>query len=388
MVKKLTISQEEIDNNLKPKIKGKKLEELSSPWVGYVSDIEGKVIIIRHNNDGTSVLINFEAKEGDLVHEKDVFDVGPKSSVELTLKNETEISLAPSTTFRMYQHYVDENEQNSLFNLLSGKARINVKKEKKITSIKLYASNVVISSKKADFATSYDDMKKTSMVACLGGEISILGMTDNKERKSYAQFLGEDEYMNITTSYDGETENYINTDPTKMSRNYKKTVLESFSADYRELDPWEFTRISTSFFRIALGLEYANIQELSTRYYNFSIGYLPLIHAFSIFYLEPYFFLSIPSSKELFLRAGTSLVLYLYRGFYAGSGVGAFWITDGAGSKMDLNFSTGYTFSDKQMGIIDGLRFEYFISRTPRYRSNGIILSLVLNFSSGRDEEE
>ena len=378
----------EIENNLKPKIKGKSLEKLSHPWIGYISDIEGKVIITRTNSEGTTVQVTFEAKDGDLIHERDVLDVGPKSNVELTLKNDTEIYLAPGTVFKVYQHYVDANEQSSLFNLMSGRVRVNIDREKKISSVKLYAPNAMVSSKKSDFVTSYDDKSKTSMIACLDGEISVQGATDSKERKTFSQYLSEDDFMNITTSYDGEVENYINTDPSKMSRNYKKNILESFNADYREVDPWEFTRISTSFFRIAPGIEYSSASGVASNFYNFSVGYIPLIHTFSIFYLEPYFFLSVASSQELFLRAGASVVMYLYKGFYAGSGAGAFWITDGAGSKMDFNVSTGYTFSDKQMGIIDGLRLEYFISKTPRYHFTGFIFSLVFNFSSGRGEED
>ena len=378
----------QIDNNLKPNIKGKKLETLSYPWVGYISDIEGKVVITRNNSDGTAVLITFEAKDGDLIHEKDSIDVRPKSSVQLSLKNDTEISLASNTVFKVYQHYVDDKEQNSLFNLLSGRVRVNIGNEKKISSVKLYAPNAAIITKKADFTTAYDDNNKTSIITCLDGEVSIQGVTNNKDRKSFSQYLSENDFMNITTSYDGETENYINTNPAKMSRNYRKDILESFNSDYKELDPWEFTRISTSFFRIAPGLEYAESSGLSSSFYNFSIGYIPLIQTFSIFYLEPYFFLSVASSNQLFYRTGASVIAYLYRGFYAGSGAGAFWLNDGGGSKMDFNISTGYTFSDKQMGIIDGLRLEYFISRTPRYKFTGFIFSLVFNFSSGRGDDE
>ena len=383
-----SLNKAQIENNLKPNIKDKKLETLSYPWIGYISDLKGKVIITRNNNEGTTVLITFEAKEGDLIREKDSIEVRPKSSAQLTLKNEAEISLAANTVFKVYQHYIDDNEQNSLFDLLAGRARISVNNEKKTSSVKLYVPNAVIISKKADFATSYDDNNKTSVIACLDGEVLIQNITNDKDRKSFSQYLSENDFMNITTSYDGENENYINTDPAKMSRNYRKNILESFNSDYKELDPWEFTRISTSFFRIAPGIEYANSSQLSSSFYNFSIGYIPLIQTFSIFYLEPYFFVSFASSKELFFRTGASVIMYLYRGFYAGSGIGAFWINDGGGSKMDFNISTGYTFSDKQMGIIDGLRFEYFISKTPRYHFNGFIFSLVFNFSSGRGEDE
>ena len=377
-----------IESTLRPRFADKKLETLSYPWVGYISDVEGKVIVTRSNSEGTAVVTTFEAKEGDLVHSKDSFEVKTKSSLKLTLKNETEVYLGPKTAFKMYQHYIDEKEQNSLFNLLYGNARINVINEKKTSSVKLYAPNVVVSAKKADFAVNYNATKKMAIIASLSGDVSVLGTIDSKERKSYAQPLAEDEYMEITTSYDGEKEIYLNSESTKMTRNYKKQVLESFNASYREIDPWEFTRIETSFFRIAPGFEYAKIRELPTKaYYNFSIGYIPLIHTVSIFYLEPYFFVSLASSSNVFMRAGANLEVYAYRGLYLGTGFGAFWLTDAHGSKMDFNLNLGYTFSDKQMGVLDGFRFGYFISQTPIYHDYSLLFSIVLNFSSGRNED-
>ncbi|MEI6079996.1 MAG: FecR domain-containing protein, partial [bacterium] len=376
-----------IENTLRPKMADKKLETLSYPWVGYISDVEGKVLVTRSNTEGTVVVATFEAKEGDLVHSKDSFEVRPKSSINILLKNETEISLGPKTAFKIYQHYVDDKEQNSLFNLLYGNARVEIKNEKKTSSVKLYAPNVVVTAKKADFAVSYSNSKKMAIIADLSGDTSVVGTTDSKERKSYAQPLAEDEYLEITTSYDGEKEIYLNSDPAKMTRNYKKQVLESLNASYREIDPWEFTRIETSFFRIAPGFEYATIRELSTSYYNFSIGYIPLIHTFSVFYLEPYFFVSMGSSSKPLMRAGANIEVYAYRGFYLGTGLGAFWLADANGSKMDFNLNLGYTFSDKQLGVFDGFRFGYFISKTPIYHDYSLVFSIVLNFSSGRNED-
>lgn len=237
----------------RPKIGDHHPDQLRAPWVGYVSGTEGKVMIKRHNSDGTAILAIFEAKDGDLIHEKDVLEVNAKSSAQIVLKNGTEISLGPGTTFKIYQHYVDEQEQNSLFNLLSGNARVNIKDEIKRTSVKLYAPNVVVSASRADFATKYDNDKKSAMVACLDGEISVVGMTDNKERNNYAQDLVTNEYMDIRTSYEGEREVYVNTDPAEMTKNYKRQVLESFNANYKETDPNELARIGTSFFAHSAG---------------------------------------------------------------------------------------------------------------------------------------
>ncbi|MEI6092717.1 MAG: FecR domain-containing protein [bacterium] len=375
------------EENLRPKISGKKLATLAYPWVGYVSDVEGKAIIQRYDNDGLSILATFEAKEGDLVHEKDFFDIRAKSSIEITLKNDTEIALAPNTFFKVQQHYLDAKEQNSIFNLLSGRARINIKHEKKISKVKIYSPNLVIESDQADIVLGYNSKSKTSMVACFDGSFSAVGSTDIKGKKKYNQFLYEDEYMEINTSYDEQGESYLNTDPAKMSTSYRRDVLESLNADYRELDPWAFTRISTSFLRFAPSFDYSTVKGSTSTYYNFSFGYIPLIHLMSIFYIEPYFFASLAAKSQYFLRTGASLDLYLFRGFYVGGGGGVFWVSDSKGSGADLSANLGYTFSGKQMGLFDGIRFAYYRSKTPIYDVNSFLVSLVLNFSGGRDDD-
>jgi hypothetical protein len=369
-----------------PSLAGNKIEQLRAPWVGYVSDVEGKVAIKRHNRDATAVLMTFEAKNGDLINEKDVLEVNAKSSVKIELKGDTEISLGPNTVFRMYQHYVDQQEQGSLFNLLSGSARINIKGEKNKSSVKLYAPNVVISASKADLATKYDPQKKSAMVACLDGEISVVGMTDNKERKNYAQNLARDEYVDIRTSYEVEREVYVSTEPAKMTHSYKQQLIESFNADYREADPDEIASIGTSFLRIAPGFDYTKFREVRTKYYTFSIAYLPLIHTFSIFYIEPYFSVSFSDVSNMFMRAGGSLELYVHKGLYLGGGAGAFWMSNGGGVSLDTNMNFGYTFSDRRTGILDGFRLGYFISKTPLFHAYSVIFSVVLNFDSGRDD--
>lgn len=88
----------------------------------------------------------------------------------------------------------------------------------------------------------------------------------------------------------------------------------------------------------------------------------------------------------MFMRAGGSLELYVYSGLYVGVGVGAFWMSNGGGAGLDTNMNMGYTFSDKQMGILDGFRLGYFMSKTPLYNAYSLIFSVVLNFSSGRDD--
>lgn len=375
------------EENLKPKINGKKLSELVYPWIGYVSEVEGKAVIERHDNEDKAILATFEAEEGDLIRENDFFDIRANSNLEITLKNNTEIVLAPNTFFKIDQHYIDNKEQNSIFNLLSGRARVNIEHEKSISKIKIYSPNLVVESAETDLVVGYDPKNKKSMLACFGGNVSATGVMDSKNKKKYNQYVSEDEYMEVNTSYDEQGENYLNTDPSRMSTSYRRKVLESLSADYREINPWEFTRISTSFLRFAPSFDYSKIRGAATTYYNFSIGYIPLIHIYSIFYVEPYFFVSLAASNEYFLRGGGNLELYLFRGFYVGGGAGAFWISNSQGYSTDLNANVGYTFSDKQMGILDGLRLAYHRSKTPIYDVYSVLFSIVLNFSGGRDDD-
>lgn len=375
------------EENLKPKRNGKKLSELVYPWIGYISEVEGKVIIERHDNDDKAILATFEAEEGDLIRENDFFDIRKNSNLEITLKNNTEVTLAPDTFFKIDQHYIDDNEQSSIFNLLSGRARISIERKKNVSKIKVYSPNLVVESADTDLVVGYDTKNKKSMLACFSGNVSVTGVMDSKNKKKYNQYLSENEHMEVNTSYDEQGENYLNTDPSKMSTSYRRKVLESLNADYKEINPWEFTRISTSFLRFAPGFDYSKIRGATTTYYNFSIGYLPLMHIYSIFYIEPYFFVSLASSNEYFLRGGGNLELYLFRGFYIGGGAGAFWISNSQGYSTDLNANVGYTFSDKQIGIFDGLRLAYYRSKTPLYDVYSVIFSIVLNFSGGRDDD-
>jgi hypothetical protein len=252
--------------------------------VGSVEHVEGRVMVKRHNNDGTAMIATFEAKEDDPVHEKDVLEVSLRSSVDIKLKNGTQISLGPNTAFRFYRY--------SLYNLLYGNVRVNIGDEEKKALVKLYAPNVVVGASKADFVVSYDNNKKSSMVACLDGKVAVAGM---------ASSLAADEYMEVRTSYEAEKEISVNSDPAKMSRSYKSQVIESFNADYSQSGPDEFTRIRTSLLRFAPGFDHTKFHAGQNSFSGFSFAYLPLIHIFSIFYIEPYLFLSVRDIIRTFM---------------------------------------------------------------------------------------
>lgn len=390
LLKQAAKKRPDMTASIRPKIKGKNLEKLSEPWIGYVSDVGGIATINRHTKDGSTILITFQAEEGDLISETDSIETGKIGSLEITLKNNTQITIAPKTIVEIMRHYVSTDEQESIFNLLFGNMMINVSQEKEKSSVKVLAPNLAVhtDTKLATFATNYDPNRKTTRVACLGGEITAEGVTDNKDKKHYSQYLEENQYMTVTTSYEGDTEIYLNTDPAKMTTKYKNKLLDEFNTTPIELDPWSYEKRTSTLYRIAPGFEYGTIRELpNKRYYNFSFGFVPIMYLGSIFYLEPYFYIGLASTSTFFMRAGGSLELYPWRGFYLGSGAGLFCVTNGGGTgNLDFNINVGYSFSEKQTGVFEGFRFSYFMSQTSLYNERSVMFSLLLNFASVTDQ--
>lgn len=379
---KNTVNYKTQIETLKPKLGDKKIEEMLNPWIAYVKVVEGKVLIKRHNKKG-DIILTFPAEEKDLLTNSDVVDVGNNGRVELEFKNKDTLNLGPSTILRV--------EQKSAYTLLVGSLRIRAPKSKESKNILVYAPNAEVSAtskSEVDFIVRYDDKLRTSNIVCFIGKLNINGVRDSKEQKGFEKTILRGDRLDIITTNEKNKEIYIATEPEKLSIDSKKQLLESFYSDPKQVNSWEYTKFSTSFFRFATSLEYARFREVSdTAYVNFTLGYVPLISLGSIFYLEPYLHVSFASPFDLFFyRVGAVLQVNPFSGTYVGLGGGAFWIHNNTGTYgADFTMHIGYSFAEKLMSFIDGFRFAYFASEASGLHEKAFMLSMIINIGTGRE---
>ena len=374
---------------LRPKLGNKKIDTIEKPWVGYIKNVEGSPLVKRYNRAG-DIILSFTASEDTLLMEGDVLDIEESGRAELYFKNGVTVNLGPATVFRIDQNFASKKQQDSSFTLMIGSARVRAKDPREIYSVWMFAPNAAVNSVDvADFAVRYDGKVKTTYVACFDGNIKTTGLRDSKDNKSYNKSLAVGQTMNVVTAYEKDRELYIASEPEKLSREAKRSLLESFYKDPQTVDSWEYTRAATSFARFAGSFEYAKFREIpNTTYANFTVGYVPLIYLGSIFYIEPYFHISVASPFSLFFfRGGGSLQIVPINGVYAGVGGGVFWIhKDTSGYGGDFTVYAGYTFADKLlMNLMDGLRVSYFSSNASGLHEKSFMFSVIINISNGRE---
>jgi len=382
---KAKITAEEKSSNLDkliPRISGERKDKnITPPWIGYVSRVEGHSMINRYDESGENIILSFHAEEGMLIRNGDDVGVESRSSLDITFKNRVKLSLGPRTVFKINRHDVTDAAQTGKFNLFMGSARLRVHGVKLNTVEKMYAPNVVLTAvDKSDVVVKYDDQMKTTLAMCFEGSASF-------EQKSYERVLGEGKFMKVEPSYENNREVYQNTEPEDISREYKKEILESFYGNPDDVSPWEYTGIGTSFLRFIIWAESWRLIDETSTHYGLVLGYIPTIRMFSIFYLEPYFETTFASAFDLFFfRAGGRLEAYIYHGLYVGVGGGIFWrdrSTAGFGTDMAINI--GYTFAEKVLGVVDGLRVAYQSSKTVGIEQKSVMMGVIFNFGYGRD---
>ncbi|MFH1223562.1 MAG: FecR family protein [Pseudomonadota bacterium] len=374
--KKLKLAQ------LMPKVAGKRKDaDIIDPWIGYVSRADGKCVIKRYTDDNQSIGLSIPAENDLLIKSGDDVDVGKGSSIDITFKDKIKLSLGPRTIFRI------TNEPGK-FRLLTGSARLKVRGVKPGTEEKIYTPNAAVnSSGKGDFAVRYNEKIKTTSAVCFDNDIFLVGLNNSRDKRSYQRVIHEDQFMEVETSYDENKEVYRSNDPEVLSRDYKKEILESFYSDPQDVDVWEYTGVSTSFLRFSLGLEASKDSGANASYFGPLFGYNPIIYLASIFYLEPYFEMSIiPDTSTFFFRAGGTVELYMYKGLYVGGGLGIFWMGRNTSAYgRDLSANIGYTFSESLMGFVDGVRVAYHLSRSTPTDLSGFLFGIFINFVEGRD---
>jgi hypothetical protein len=377
---KATVDYKAQMEKLTPKLDKQKIETVEQPWLAYVKSVEGKVQIKRYNDKG-DIIITFPPVEGTLLKSRDVIDIESNGRAELGFKNMDTINLGPSTLLRI--------EKADTYTLLLGSMRIRAKNKKEKQNIYVYAPNTaVVTQPKADLAIRYDGKEKISQIACFDGKLTVNGIRDSKELKAFERGIESGQTMSVVTSFEKGREAYIPTEPERLSLESKRALLESFYSDPSKVDSWEYTRIATSFFRFAPSFEYTKFRELTDKtYINFTLGYVPLIYLGSIFYLEPYFYVSFANPfTNFFYRVGGSLQINPFAGAYLGIGGGVFWIHgDTADYGSDFTFNVGYTLAEKLMSFIDGFRFSYFASRASGFHNTSYMLSVIINISHGRE---
>lgn len=365
---------------LTPTLGDRNINEVENPWTAYIKNTEGNVLVKRHDAKG-NIIIAFAPLEGTLLRSRDLIDIEANGRAELEFKDSKTLNLGPSTLIRI--------EKQDTCTLLLGSMRVRAKETKEGNNIFVYAPNVFITTHpKSDLAIRYDGSEKKSQVACFDGTLNANGIRDSKELTGFDRTISGGETINVVTTYEKGRETYLPTETEKLSLESKKELLESFYTDPSQVDSWEYTRISTSFLRFAPTLEYATFNELTdTKYFNFTLGYIPLIYLGSIFYLEPYFYVSFANPfDQLFYRVGGSLQINPFFGAYVGLGGGVFWIhKDTTNYGGDFAFNIGYTFAEKLLSFIDGFRFSYFVSNASGLHERAYMFSLVVNIGRGRE---
>jgi hypothetical protein len=367
---------------LEAKLGKTKIEDVEKPWIAYCKSVEGKVLIERYNNKG-DIVVAFHPAEGTLLRDNDVVNIESNGRAELEFKNNDTINLGPSTILRV--------EKQDAYTLLVGSMRVRSKKKKDNDKqdIYVYAPNIsVLTQPSTDMAVRYNGQEKTTQIACFDGKLTVNGLRDSKELKGFEKTVIGGETMGVVTTYEKNGEAYFPTEPERLSLESKKALLESFYNDPSKVDSWEYTRISTSFLRFAPSFEYSKFNDIAgTTHTNFTLGYIPLIYFGSIFYLEPYFYVSLASPFDLFFyRIGGTLQINPFAGAYLGAGGGVFWIhKDTANYGSDFTFHVGYTFAEKLLTFIDGLRFSYFSSHASGLSQKAYMFSVILNIGHGRE---
>ncbi len=359
---------------LKPKLDKNDFKGISQEWVAYVADPGEKLEVKRYDDEGTSIILSFMADKQHLLKVGDVLDTSIKTKSEIVFRDGSTLRLGPKSVLKIFS--------NTKVNLLLGSARIEIEKNKEKTNFELNAPNVTLTSQEADFAVRYNGSYKTTDVACFSGELFAFGLTDSKFRKTYEKKVSTNAYMTIDTVYDGTKEVYIAREPEKLSREHKEDILKSFYGNMEDVDPWEFTDISTSFLRFLMGIEYSAFKEFSNKYIGLTLGYVPLIHIASVIYLEPYFEAAFANPfSTTFYRTGGRVELQFYRGFYVGGGGGIFWVNKAINQKgKDFGANVGYTFIKERIGFIDGVRLSYSSAAAVGYHQNSYMFSILMNF--------
>lgn len=372
---------------LKPKLDKDGFKTLSPEWIAYVNETGDQLEVKRYDYNSSSIALSFMAQGQHLLRIGDALETSAKTKSEIIFRDGSRLRIGPRTVIKLDSYSLSSELLHVKLSLLTGSARVNVKKQKFKTNFEIYTPNVALTSSKADLAVRYSSNFKTTYIACFSGNLLAYGLTDSRLRKSYERSMSDNSYMTIETTYDGTKEVYIARDPEKLTGESKKDILESFYSDPEEIDPWEFTGISTSFLRFLTGFEYSNFKELEKSYYSWTAGYVPLIHLFSIVYLEPYIEAAFAKPFSMtFFRTGGRLELQFYKGFYLGFGGGIFWISQDIGLKgRDLGINAGYTFVQKPLDFIDGVRFSYASAKTNGYHQKAFLFSLLVNFYKGRE---
>ncbi len=375
-------------DKLRPKVTSEGLKAQDQVWVAYVKEVTDKLEIKRYDEAGAFVTMSFVAQNGHLLKVGDMLDTSVKTRAEIVFRDGTKLRLGPLSVLRIDSYDPAVDKVYIKMNLLTGSARLDVRGGKDDPKVEIYSPNVVVNSKKADFAVKYNNSFKTTSIACFSGEIFAYTLNDNRIIKGYENVLTTNESMLVETTYEGPKEVYIARDPQKLNRATKKDVLGSFYTDPEEIDPWEYTGISTNFLRFLTGFEYSGFTEVPDKYYSWTLGYVPIIHLASVIYLEPYFELAFAKPFSMtFFRTGARLEFQVYDGFYAGFGGGIFWVSDKIKlASTDLGFNVGYSFVNKPLDFIDGLRFSYAAAKTnDGYHQKCFMFSVLMSFYNGRE---
>ncbi|MBN1114088.1 MAG: FecR domain-containing protein [Oligoflexia bacterium] len=366
------------------------LGSLKHPWIGIITDIEGKVIITRHSYTDKDQHRTFNAGKLDFVHFKDEITVGDASNVEIALTNKNKIKLAPKTIFKIHQHLISNDRQTSLFNLLMGTARASVKKLMQGSSYRMYTPNATIGVRGTEFIASYSENSKSTKVACYDGTVAI--NTSTAENFEADKTPGETEltqgkFTEVSSTYgeDGKIEPVIEKFK-PITRKIDGVISRSFYTSNKQEKPWDFTEVSTGLARFYAGYEYFHFGEYSSS--NFGVYYSPVFLIISSLYLEPYFgtFFSASGDSTFTMRAGTMLNLSIYRGLYLGAGGEMMWINSDIGNfAPGFTLTLGYSLLNKLWKIIDGVKFLYtYNSINDLVKSSSLHFGIVFSLTEGR----
>lgn len=373
---------------LRPVVTDEGIKVQDRVWVAYIKDVTDRLEIKRYDEKGDFVDMSFIAQKGHLLRSGDMLDSSVKSKAEVMFRDGTKLRVGPTTVLRIDSYNEGQDSSRIKINLLAGSVRLDVKGSKEKNKIEVHTPNAVVDVYRSDLTVKYDNDFKASHVACFSGEASVYSLTDGRVIKGYEKKMGSNDYMVIETTYEGPKEVYVARGPEKLDRGSKKEMLGSFYSDPEEIDPWEYTGISTNFLRFLTGFEYSSFTQLPDKYYSWALGYVPIIHLASVVYLEPYFELAFADPFSMtFFRTGARAEFQIYDGFYAGFGAGIFWVSDKIGKAgADIGFNAGYSFINKPFDFIDGLRFSYAISKTSDgYDQRSFLFSVLMSFSNGRD---
>lgn len=370
---------------LKPKY-DKNDKDVDPKWIGRILDVKGKLEVKRYEDHGGDVAISFMANIDQYIKTHDVLETFASGEAELKFNDGTKIIVAPSTVLKVENYNVIDDITYIKLRVLSGSIRSDVSAGSKKVKLEVHTPNVAVSSSRADFIVKHASDYKSTKIACFYGSLTYFMSTDSKTKNIYDGNIEKDEYVVVDSIYDGAKEIYVSRDPVKIKRAERKELVESFSSDPQEVDPWEYTTISTGLLRFITGFEYSKFKEISERYYSWYIGYTPLVYLGYIIYLEPYFELAFARPFSMtFFRTGGRIELQLYKGLYLGFGGGAFWVSRDVGEAgLDLGFNAGYTFAEKPLDFIDGIRFSYNMSKSSGYNNRAFLIGIMMNFYNGR----